>query len=247
MNELQIFSNKQFGEIRTIEIEAKIYFVASDVARAIGYKNTRDAILKHCKGVVKRDIPTNGGKQLMNVIPEGDLYRLVTHSELPSAEKFESWIFDEVLPTIRKTGTYSIKQESASKENTQLTRAKAMLLNAKTRAAQTWLKIAEAVNIPEYKQIASTYAANTLADKQVLELPIAERKTYSATDIAKQFNITKNMIGKIANEHNLKTTEYGKLFYDKSPYSSKQVETWRYYENAIPAFAKILGVEVIGL
>ncbi|WP_455577053.1 BRO-N domain-containing protein [Anaerosinus sp.] len=247
MNELQIFSNKQFGEIRTIEIEAKIYFVASDVARALGYKNTRDAILKHCKGVVKRDIPTNGGKQLMNVIPEGDLYRLVTHSELPSAEKFESWIFDEVLPTIRKTGTYSIKQESASKENTQLTRAKAMLLNAKTRAAQTWLKIAEAVNIPEYKQIASTYAANTLADKQVLELPIAERKTYSATDIAKQFNITKNMIGKIANEHNLKTTEYGKLFYDKSPYSSKQVETWRYYENAIPAFAKILGVEVIGL
>ena len=247
MNELQIFSNKQFGEIRTIEIEAKIYFVASDVARALGYKNTRDAILKHCKGVVKRDIPTNGGKQLMNVIPEGDLYRLVTHSELPSAEKFESWIFDEVLPTIRKTGTYSIKQESASKENTQLTRAKAMLLNAKTRAAQTWLKIAEAVNIPESKQIASTYAANTLADKQVLELPIAERKTYSATDIAKQFNITKNMIGKIANEHNLKTTEYGKLFYDKSPYSSKQVETWRYYENAIPAFAKILGVEVIGL
>lgn len=247
MNELQIFSNKQFGEIRTIEIEAKIYFVASDVARALGYKNTRDAILKHCKGVVKRDIPTNGGKQLMNVIPEGDLYRLVTHSELPSAEKFESWIFDEVLPTLRKTGTYSIKQESASKENTQLTRAKAMLLNAKTRAAQTWLKIAEAVNIPEYKQIASTYAANTLADKQVLELPIAERKTYSATDIAKQFNITKNMIGKIANEHNLKTTEYGKLFYDKSPYSSKQVETWRYYENAIPAFAKILGVEVIGL
>ncbi len=247
MNELQIFSNKQFGEIRTIEIEAKIYFVASDVARALGYKNTRDAILKHCKGVVKRDIPTNGGKQLMNVIPEGDLYRLVAHSELPSAEKFESWIFDEVLPTIRKTGTYSIKQESASKENTQLTRAKAMLLNAKTRAAQTWLKIAEAVNIPEYKQIASTYAANTLADKQVLELPTAERKTYSATDIAKQFNISKNMVGKLANENNLKIAEYGKLFYDKSPYSSKQVETWRYYENAIPMFAKILGVEVIGL
>ena len=55
------------------------------------------------------------------------------------------------------------------------------------------------------------------------------------------------MVGKLANENNLKIAEYGKLFYDKSPYSSKQVETWRYYENAIPMFAKILGVEVIGL
>ena len=257
MNNVQIFKNIQFGEIRTVDVEGKIYFVGSDVAKALGYAKPQNAIASHCRCALKRGIgvqtgvKSNGEPAIqiiqMNVIPEGDLYRLVAHSELPSAEKFESWIFDEVLPTIRKTGTYSIKQESASKENTQLTRAKAMLLNAKTRAAQTWLKIAEAVNIPEYKQIASTYAANTLADKQVLELPIAERKTYSATDIAKQFNITKNMIGKIANEHNLKTTEYGKLFYDKSPYSDKQVETWRYYENAIPAFAKILGVEVIGL
>ncbi len=248
MNELQIFSNKQFGEIRTVEVDNKIYFVAKDIAIALGYKDTVNAVKQHCKGVVKHHLPTNGGKQLMNVIPEGDLYRLVAHSELPSAEKFESWIFDEVLPTIRKTGTYSIKQESASKEEIQLRRAKAMEINARNRQANLLLKItADPICTKEYKQVIYSKVTQMVAGETLIPLPTAERKTYSATDIAKQFNITKNMIGKIANEHKLKTAEYGKLFYDKSPYSSKQVETWRYYENAIPMFAKILGVEVIGL
>jgi len=110
MNNLpQIFNNPKFGEIRTIEIEGKIYFVASDIAKALGYMNPSKAINDHCKGVTKRYIPTNGGNQEMNVIPEGDIYRLAAKSELPGAEEFESWIFDEVLPQIRKTGSYQIK------------------------------------------------------------------------------------------------------------------------------------------
>jgi len=110
MNNLpQIFSNPKFGEIRTIEIDRKIHFVASDIAKALGYTNPSKAINDHCKGVTKRYIPTNGGNQEMNVIPEGDIYRLAAKSELPGAEEFESWIFDEVLPTIRKTGSYSLQ------------------------------------------------------------------------------------------------------------------------------------------
>ena len=106
MNELQIFNSEEFGEIRTIEIDGKPYFVGADVAKALGYNNPRDAVSRHCKGVVKRDTPTSSGIQSMSYINEGDLYRLIMKSKLPSAEKFESWVMDEVLPTIRKTGSY---------------------------------------------------------------------------------------------------------------------------------------------
>ena len=106
MNELQIFNSGEFGEIRTIEIDGKPYFVGTDVAKALGYNNPRDAVSRHCKGVVKHDTPTSSGIQSMSYINEGDLYRLIMKSKLPSAEKFESWVMDEVLPTIRKTGSY---------------------------------------------------------------------------------------------------------------------------------------------
>ena len=106
MNELQIFNSEEFGEIRTVEIDGKPYFVGADVAKALGYSNPRKAILDHCKGVTKRDTPTSSGIQSMSYINEGDLYRLIMKSKLPSAEKFEAWVMDEVLPTIRKTGSY---------------------------------------------------------------------------------------------------------------------------------------------
>lgn len=106
MNELTVFNSEEFGEIRTIEIDGKPYFVATDVASALGYVNPRKAVNDHCKGVTKRDTPTSSGVQHMSYINEGDLYRLIMKSKLPSAEKFESWVMDEVLPTIRKTGGY---------------------------------------------------------------------------------------------------------------------------------------------
>lgn len=106
MNELQIFNSEEFGDIRTAEIDGKPYFVGTDVAKALGYSNPRKAILDHCKGVTKRDTPTTSGVQSMSYINEGDLYRLIMKSKLPSAEKFEAWVMDEVLPTIRKTGSY---------------------------------------------------------------------------------------------------------------------------------------------
>nr|DAZ59713.1 MAG TPA: repressor domain protein [Caudoviricetes sp.] len=106
MNELQIFNSEEFGDIRTAEIDGKPYFVGTDVAKALGYSNPRKAILDHCKGVTKRDTPTSSGIQSMSYINEGDLYRLIMKSKLPSAEKFESWVMDEVLPIIRKTGSY---------------------------------------------------------------------------------------------------------------------------------------------
>ena len=110
MNDIQIFNNSEFGDIRSLEIDGKPYFVANDVATALGYSRPADAITQHCKGSVKHRVPTNGGEQEMKIIPEGDIYRLIIRSSLPSAEKFERWVFDEVIPNIRKTGGYNLPQ-----------------------------------------------------------------------------------------------------------------------------------------
>ena len=110
MNELKIFENAEFGQVRTAEIDGKPYFCGSDVAKALGYLNTNDAMGRHCRAIVKCDTPISGKMQKINFIPEGDIYRLITHSKLPSAEKFESWVFDEVLPSIRKHGMYAIDE-----------------------------------------------------------------------------------------------------------------------------------------
>ena len=110
MNEVQIFKNNQFGEIRTIEEGGKIFFCGADVARALGYTNSSKALTDHCRCITKRYIPHPQApdKEIeMSFIPEGDVYRLITHSKLPTAEKFESWVFDEVLPSIRKHGMYA--------------------------------------------------------------------------------------------------------------------------------------------
>ena len=106
MNNLQTFTNAAFGKVRILYENGKPLFCGSDACKALGYKNQSKALNDHCKGVTKRYIPTGGGKQQANFLPEGDLYRLITHSKLPSAEKFERWVFDEVLPTLRQTGQY---------------------------------------------------------------------------------------------------------------------------------------------
>ncbi len=109
MNDLQIFTNPDFGEVRTIEENGAVMFCGSDVAKALGYSNPRDAISRHCRGVVKRDTPTESGTQEMSFIPESDLYRLVFGSKLPTAERFTDWVTEEILPAIRRHGSYSQK------------------------------------------------------------------------------------------------------------------------------------------
>lgn len=106
MKNLQIFNNPEFGEIRTLEEDGKILFCAADIAKALGYTNPNKAVNDHCRAITKRSTPISGKMQEINFIPEGDVYRLITHSKLSAAEKFEKWVFDEVLPTIHKHGAY---------------------------------------------------------------------------------------------------------------------------------------------
>lgn len=103
---LQVFQHSEFGELQVVNIEGKLFFPATASAKALGYTNPQKAVRDHCKGVNETFTPTPGGKQRMRIIPEGDLYRLIVHSRLPAAERFERWVFDEVLPTIRQQGAY---------------------------------------------------------------------------------------------------------------------------------------------
>lgn len=157
-HEIMIFVSTEFGQIRTIEETGRVLFCGSDAAKALGYRNPRKALTDHCKekGVTKRDSLTNGGIQALTYIDEGNLYRLIAHSRLPSAERFESWIFDEVLPTIRRTGGYVSNDELftdtylpfADEETKALFKLQLMTirqLNARIEHDQPLVKFAEHV------------------------------------------------------------------------------------------------------
>lgn len=116
MNDIKIFENEDFGKVRVVDVNGEPWFVGKDVAEILGYAEPTKAIRTHCRRVSKMDIGVQTGvradgtpiKQTveMSIIPEGDIYRLVARSKLPQSEKFEMWVFDEVLPSIRKTGGY---------------------------------------------------------------------------------------------------------------------------------------------
>lgn len=109
MNDLKVFSSTEFGELGVMLINGKEYFPATQCAKILGYANPRKAVIDHCKkdGVTNRDVIDSLGRtQQMKFINEGNLYRLIVSSKLPAAEKFERWVFDDVLPSIRKSGTY---------------------------------------------------------------------------------------------------------------------------------------------
>ena len=234
---LKIFSSDFFGNLRTWDNNGKIMFVASDVAKMLGYSKPANAIATHCRYALKQGIPHPQGKGTLevNIIPEGDVYRLITHSKLPAAEKFESWVFDEVLPSIRKTGSYTAKPLDESKTK----RLAIMERNAKVREAALWAKLAEGSS-GTYQQVCKAYAANTLAEKDVVTLPKAEEKTYTATEIGNMLNVSAHRIGRLANLHKLKTAEYGSWYHDKAKHSGKEVETFRYNAKAIDKFRQIL-------
>ena len=109
MTNMEIFNNAEFGRVRVIEEDGNYLFCAKDVAEALGYAVPRKAIYDHCRYVLKRNVPHPQSETKtvqMLFISEGDVYRLIVHSKLPSAERFERWVFDEVLPSLRRNGIY---------------------------------------------------------------------------------------------------------------------------------------------
>lgn len=159
MNDIQRFTSNEFGTIRTVEQDGKVLFCGKDVATALGYVNTKDALSRHCKsdGVVNRYpiVDQLGREQQARFITEGDLYRLIASSKLPSAQKFESWVFDEVLPSIRKQGAYVY---SNGTESDDVLMARGLL------AAQTIIEKKNAVIEGQQREIAELRPKALYAD-----------------------------------------------------------------------------------
>ena len=179
MNELQIFKNEEFGQVRTIQVDGKPYFMANDVARALGYSDCPKAIRTHCKGVSEIATPTAGGIQNVKYIPEGDIYRLIIKSQLPSAEKFEKWIFDEVIPSIRKHGGYIVGQDHLTDE--QLL-AKALLV------AQSKITERDEIHLLNITQIAKEFGMTAAQMNMLLHDLGIQYKTNNCWVPTKQFS-----------------------------------------------------------
>lgn len=209
MNELQIFNSEEFGEVRTIEIDGKPYFVGTDVAKALGYSNPRKAILDHCKGVTKRDTPTSSGVQSMSYINEGDLYRLIMKSKLPSAEKFEAWVFDEVVPSIRINGGYIVGQETLSDDELM---AKAILVAQKKIAERDQLIEEQRQQISVKNQIIGELKPKADYYDEILKNP----GLVTITQIAKDYGMSGKKMNDILHDLGIQYKQSGQwLLYDK--------------------------------
>ncbi len=230
MNDIAIFEHHEFGRVRTLIEDGEVLFAGSDVASALGYDQPHKAVERHCRYGMKRTVPHPQSQDKtieMNFIPESDLYRLVFRSKLPNAEKFTDWVVEEVLPTLRKTGTYTVQQVPRKPS-----------YEARVQAAQLLDKIAGDYEGTTYKQILQAYATRELLGEFALPLPQLPTKTYSATEVGDILGISANRVGRVANKFGMKTTEFGEWFKDKSHYGAKEVSTFRYYESAISEIRK---------
>lgn len=236
MNEIKVFENQQFGQIRTTIQNGEPWFVAADVCRALEIGNTNMAVERlddDEKGI--SSIDTLGGNQAMTIVNEPGLYSLVLGSRKPEARAFKRWVTHDILPAIRKTGSYTAPGVDEKKQ-----RAEAMLMNAKTRFANMWVKIGDMLpESPQHKQICASYASEALTGRKVIALPAVE-KTYSAEEVGKLYGISGNMVGRIANQHGLKTDEHGITVMDKSRHSAKEMPTFRYNERGAAAIGRYL-------
>lgn len=223
-------------QVRTIEKNGEPWFVGKDVAEILGYSDTAQAVRKHIdnedKGVVEMTTP--GGKQPVTIINESGLYSLILSSKLPTAKEFKHWVTSEVLPSIRKTGEYKITPA-------QQNRLDIMERNSRAREASLWLRISAQVKSDTYRQVCASYASTVLAGREVIPLPQTTQHHYSATEIGQMFGVSKQAIGNLANTYGMKTDEYGAWYHDKSPYSAKEVDVFKYNDHAVQRFHDLLG------
>ncbi len=242
MNELKIFKNEEFGQVRTVMIDGEPYFVGKDVAEILGYAEPRSAISKKVddedRGVAKMETPS--GMQEMTIINESGLYSLILSSKLESAKKFKRWVTSEVLPTIRKQGYYTADNNKNDETKAKLLRAEAMVINAKNRAFNTIMKSIDNKQLsPIAVQVFGLKGLESVFGVEVGNLLPKTEKTYSATEVGNMLGISAVKVGRLANANGLKTAEYGVYVMDKSKYSTKEVENFRYNDKGVKALQEL--------
>ena len=184
-----------FGQVRFAYIDGELYAVGIDVANALGYADTSSTVSKKCKGVTKMVIPTNGGNQTTSLIPESDIYRLIFGSKLESAKKFQDWVFKDVLPQIRKTGSDTQAKEQYTvtpKEELECLNVVSGILNFNDNS-----KLLGVRSIYDKYGMETSYLPAYTPSKGILKSPTA---------LLKQFNVNMSTI-----EFNKKLIEHGIL------------------------------------
>lgn len=200
MQEIRVFESPEFGEVRTVEIDGKPFFAGTDIARALGYSRPNDAVSAHCRATVKRSTPISGKMQEINYISEGDVYRLIVSSKLPAAEKFERWVFDEVLPSIRKHGLYAI-DEIIANPDLGIKALQALKAEREARIAAELDKAVLTQQVAELRPKASYY-----------DLILQCASLLSVTEISKDYGMSAKAFNKKLHELHIQYQQSGVWF-----------------------------------
>lgn len=197
-NKLEIFKNEKFGEIEILIENGKEYFPATEIAKILGYSNPQKAIRDHCKEngcTIRSVIDRLGRTQEKKFINESNLYRLITKSNLPQAEIFESWIFDDVLPTIRKTGMYMTDNvwESIMKEPEKI--GELIINYGKVKKEKELLE--------EENQLQKQLIAEYKPIKEYVDTILSSEDTMTITQIAADYGLSAYELNNILNDNRI--------------------------------------------
>lgn len=227
MSNIQTFNFEQ-NSVRVEIKNGEPLFCLTDVATILEISNANPSRFNLANNGVHKmySVDSKGRKNEITFISEPNLYRVIFRSNKAEAVKFQNWVFNEVLPTIRKTGSYTTKP-------TELTpKEKAECLN---------------ILMATFGDVLSKEAKETIlvtTTENLLGLDLGYRpqvqKTYSATQIGEMLGISAHKVGKLTNAHNLKTDEYGVWVLDKSAHSSKQLSSFRYFDSVISVIQALL-------
>ena len=252
MNSIQVF-NYNSNNVRIISGEdGEPWFVAKDVCDILELTNPREAVSvldedERSSVRISDGTSSKGGNPHMNIISESGLYTLIMRSNKPEAKKFRKWVTSEVLPSIRKTGNYSVKQMSNEEIQFRLKELEARNRELDMRGAEIIQKMLDKPPFPITPETQTIFAHEVFrlsSGRDCLAmLPESTEKWYTATEIGEELGLSANKIGRIAKAHNLKapegeSNEYGRWIFSKSRYSSREVPSFIYNENALDWFKK---------
>lgn len=236
MNEIQIFNNPEFGEIRTLEINNEPWFVGKDIADVLGYTNPQKAIRDHVDDedkTLNETFTVNGTSPWL--INESGLYSMILSSKLPSAKRFKHWVTSEVLPSIRKTGNYTAKPVDELKAK----RLEIMERNATARQAKVMLEFAKMGLSQASIELLANGATMLMTGQKLLPEPVVE-ETFSAKEVGSMLGVSANMIGRIANANGIKCDAYGVRVLDTAK-NGKQIPVFRYNREGVEKLRELIG------
>ena len=236
-NNIQIF-NFNSNIINLISKDGEAWFIAKEVCEILGISKYRDAVSKLDEDE-KSTCPVrlDGWSQNRNVavINESGLYALILRSDKPNAKPFRKWVTSEVLPAIRKTGSYSIQKPVS--QFTELSEKDKLY---KAQLLKEFSDLYRNKCDGRYSQILDSYAVKELTGENILPLPERTEHYYTAEEAGKILGISANKVGRIANLNHLKNEKYGKWFIDKAKHTNKEIEAFRYNQAGIDCIRKLL-------